>query len=108
MNKRDRLTKKLREALDEDKTLQGDLGIQEVEEILLFLMNESAPEDSVVDQTADKDAHRQDETENVDPSLGKMNESNVDEGNVDEPQFDMGPLPPPPPLPGEPKKKDKK
>jgi hypothetical protein len=52
MNKREKLVRKLKDALDEDKTLQGDLGIQEVEEVLLFLLEESAPGDSVMSDDA--------------------------------------------------------
>lgn len=51
-NKRDKIVQKLKDALDEDKALQGDLGIQEVEEILLFLMEETAPSDSVMSEDA--------------------------------------------------------
>lgn len=47
-NKREKLIRKLRDALDEDKTLQGDLGIQEVEEALLFLLEEGMPADNVL------------------------------------------------------------
>ena len=112
-SKRDKLVEKLEDALSEDKTLQGDLGIQEVEEALLFILNEMEDGNIIPDDAKIKAGSREDpshpefkrnkdavedarenmgpasegsdlvhggpgmdKTENADPSLGRMNESN--------------------------------